>query len=85
MTLTQSNLTSFLQNVQCFMPTLQVAIINKKILDTKCDNLENQLIYLNEGSDILSRYVIGLYNSITETQFLLIYDNMRRIYIKNKK
>jgi hypothetical protein len=85
MTLTQSNLTSFLQNVQCFMPTLQVAIINKKILDTKCDNLENQLIYLNEGSDILSRYVIGLYNSITETQFLLIYDNMRKIYIKNKK
>jgi chorismate-pyruvate lyase len=85
MTLTQSNLTSFLQNVQCFMPTLQVTIINKKILDTKCDNLENQLIYLNEGSDILSRYVIGLYNSITETQFLLIYDNMRKIYIKNKK
>ena len=85
MTLKQSKLTSFLQNVQCFMPTLQVAIINKKILDTKCDNLENQLIYLNEGSDILSRYVIGLYNSITETQFLLIYDNMRKIYIKNKK
>ncbi len=83
--MTQSNLTSFLQNVQCFMPTFQVAIINKKILDTKCDNLENQLIYLNEGSDILSRYVIGLYNSITEEQFLLIYDNMRKIYIKNKK